>query len=164
MLIIEMLFNENLIKAESELSQARSDNIIDLCQKYLKILTEYREDLYQLRGSEKINFQQSTSLARELVDQVRKAIRSSVEITTLKCNQTELLLKSFTSISGCEAVSTLNQLKFKGFDDWELGANSVCPKKNKEIEPVAIQEAIETACLLRREAYINDKTTFFTIV
>ncbi len=164
MLILEMLFNENLIRAESDLNGATSENIIDLCREYLRILTEYREDLYKLRGSEKINLQQSSLLARELVDQVRKAVRSTVEITTLKRNQVELLLESFTSISGYEAVNTFNELEYKGCPVWELSSNSVRPQDNEEIQPMTIQEAIETASLLRREAYINDKTTFFRVI
>lgn len=164
MLIIEMLFNEKLIKAESDLNRAKSDNIIELCREYLRILTEYREDLYKLRGSPKINLQQSSGIARELVEQVRKAIRSTVEITTLKRNQTELLLESFTSIGGYEAVDTFNRLKFRGFDNWELKANSINSQNNAGFEQIAMQEAIETASLLRREAYVADKTTFFRLV
>lgn len=161
MLILEMLFNEKLYKAESDLNQANSDNIIELCREYLQILTEYREDLYKLRGSPKINLQQSSGLARELVEQVRKAIRSTVEITTMKRNRTELLLESFTSISGYEAVDTFNQLKYKGFDNWELKANSVHSRNKEGFEQIAIREAVETASRLRREAYIASKTTFF---
>ena len=164
MLIIEMLFNEKLIKAESDLNRAKSDNIIELCREYLRILTEYREDLYKLRGSPKINLQQPSGLARELVEQVRKAVRATVEITTLKRNQTELLLESFISISGYEAVDTFNRLKFRGFDNWELKANSINSQSNGGSEQIAMQEAIETASLLRREAYIADKTTFFRLV
>lgn len=161
MLIIEMLFNEKLIKAESDLNRANSDNIIALCREFLQILTEYREDLYKLRGSPKINLQQTSGLAHELVEQVRKVIRSTVEITTQKRNETQLLLESFTSISGYEAIETFNRLKYRGFDNWELKANSINSQNNGGFEQIAMQEAIETASLLRREAYIADKTTFF---
>ena len=82
MLIIDLLINENMIKAEADLNQANCDNIIECCREYLQILTEYREDLYQLRGSSEINVWQTTPLARELVEQVRKAILCAVEITT----------------------------------------------------------------------------------
>jgi hypothetical protein len=161
MLILEMLFNEKLIEAESDLNKADNDNIVELCQRYLEVLTEYREDLYKLRGSARINLRQSSLLARELVEQIRKAIRSTVEITTLKRNQTEQLLESFTSISGYEAVETFNQLKYKGLNNWELKANSVNSLNDASFEQIAIQAAIETAGFLRRKAYINDKTTFF---
>src|SRR5205085_898486 len=113
MLIIELLVNENLIKAESALNGANSGNLIELCREYLRILTEYRDELYKLRGIPEINLEQQSSLSRELVEQVRKTIRSAIEITTRERNRTELLLTSFTSISGYEVVDTFNRLKYK---------------------------------------------------
>lgn len=161
MLIIELLVNEKLIKAEFALNQANSGNIVDLCRDYLQVLTEYRDELYKLRGVPEINLQQPSLLARELVEQVRKAIRSAVEITTRERHRTESLLASFISISGYEVVNTFNRLKYRGFDNWELKANSVNSQNNGGYEQIAIQEAVETASLLRREAYITGKTTFF---
>ncbi len=161
MLIVEMLINENLLKAEAELNQADCDNIIECCRKYLQMLTEYREDLYKLRGSSEINLRQTTPLARELVEQVRKAIRSAVEVTTRERNRTELLLNSFTSITGYEAVETFNRLKYRGLDNWELKANSINSHHTDGFDQIALHEAIETASLLRREAYIAVKTMFF---
>ena len=160
MLIIEMLVNENLIKAESALNGANSGNIVELCREYLQILTEYRDQLYKLRGVPEINLEQPSALARELVEQVRKAIRSTIEITTRERNHTELLLDSFTSISGYEVVNTFNRLKYRGFDNWELKANAVNSKNNGDFEQIAMQEAIDEASLLRRESYITDKTVF----
>ena len=162
MLIIELLVNENLIKAEYALNRANSGNIIELCREYLQILTEYREELYKLRGVPETTLPQS-SLARELVEQVRKSIRTAIEITTRERNQTELLLNSFTSISGYEAVETFNRLKYRGFENWELKANSINSHNNEGFDQIAMQEAIETAGLLRREAYITDKTVFFQL-
>src|SRR5688500_7232329 len=160
MLMVELLVNENLLKAEFALNQANSGNIIELCREYLRILTEYRDELYKLRGSPEITLQQSSSLARELTQQVRKAIRSAVEITTRERNKTESLLESFTSISGYEAIDTFNRLKYKGFDDWQLGANSIRPGNNGNDGQMTMQEAVDTASLLRREVYIANKTTF----
>ena len=162
MLIIELLVNENLIKAEFALNQANSGNIIELCRDYLQLLTEYRDELYKLRGVPETTLPQS-SLARELVEQVRKSIRTAIEITTRERNKTELLLKSFTSISGYEVVDTFNRLKYRGFDNWELKANSVNSHNNGGFDQIAMQEAIETAGLLRREAYIAGKTIFFQV-
>lgn len=163
MLIIELLVNENLLKAETDLSRANCDNIIECCREYLQILTEYREDLYQLRGSSEINVRQTTPFARELVEQVRKAIRCAVEITTRERNYTESLLKSFTFISGYEAADTFNRLKYRGLENWELKANSINSHNTDGFDQIAMQEAIETASLLRRESYIADKITFFQL-
>ena len=160
MLIVKLLVNENLLEAEAALNQADSENIIELGRAYLQRLNEYREELYKLRGVPEINLKQPSPLARELTVQARKAIRSVVEITTRERNQTELLLESFTSLSGYEAIDTFNRLKYKGADNWELGANCVHSKNSAGNEQLTIQEAVETAGLLRREAYIMHRTLF----
>ena len=160
MLIAKLLVNENLLKAEYNFNQANSDNIIELCRGYLVLLNAYRDELYKLRGTPEINLQQSTSLARELTEQVRKVIRTAVEITTRERNKVESLLESFISISGYEAIDTFNQLQYKGLDNWELGSNSIRSQNNGNNEQMSIEEAVDTASLLRREAYITDKTTF----
>ena len=159
MLIVKLLVNENLLNAEIALNRANSDNIIELCRAYLSGLTEYRDELYKLRGAPEINLKQSSKLARELTEQVRKAIRSALEITTRERNETEKLLESFTAISGYEAVETFNQLKYQGSDDWEMWSGGVHSKDNAESEKeLTIQEAVETASLLRRDAYLAQKT------
>lgn len=156
-----MLINEKLNKAESDLSRANSGNIIELCRDYLQTLTEYREDLYKLRGSPEINLQQPSALARELIEQFRKAVRTAVETATIKRHQTERLLRSFTAISGYEAVNTFNHLYYQGFDDWELRANSVYPRQRGIQEKITISEAVDAASLLRCEAYVTNKFLFF---
>jgi hypothetical protein len=156
---MNLMVNENLRNAEQSLKKATCENIIELCEKYLLRLNEYRDELYKLRGSPEINLQQSSPLVRELVEQTRKAIRQAVETTVRERNEIEILLKSFTVISGYEAVKTFNQLEYKGFAEWELRANEVRPKTDTNNERFTVQEAVETASLLRREAYIKYKTT-----
>lgn len=158
--IVKLLVNENLLNAEIALNRANSSNIIELCRAYLLVLTEYREELYKLRGAPEINLKQSSKLARELTEQVRKAIRSALEITTRERNETENLLESFVTISGYEAVKTFNQLKYKDSDGWEIQSGGVRVKDNAEGEnPLTIEEAVETASLLRRDAYLAQKTS-----
>jgi hypothetical protein len=159
MLITNLPVNEKLLQAERALKKATCDDIIELCEKYLLLLTEYRDELYKFRGTPEISLQSSSSVARELVDQTRKAIRSAVETTTRERNETESLLKSFTTISGYDAVRTFNQLEYKGFSEWELRANEVRLKTDTNNERFTIQEAVETASLLRRQAYVDYKTT-----
>jgi hypothetical protein len=161
MLIVNLLVNEKLINAEFALNQATSANIVELCRKYLALLTEYRDELFKLRSAPELTQPPLTPLARELTEQVRNAIRSAVEITTRERNKTESMLESFTAISGYEAIETFNQLKYKGFDTWELRAGGARLKDSVGDQPITIQEAVETAGLLRREAYVTDKTTFF---
>lgn len=157
------MISEKITNAEFALKRAGSDDIIESCRDYLKILNEYRDELYKLRGTPEISNYQSSPFARELVKQTRQSIRSEVELTTQKRNNTESLLKSFTVISGYEAVQTLNQLGYQGFSEWELRANEVRLKNDDNGEIFTIQEAVELASLLRRKAYIIYKTTFFTI-
>ena len=161
MLMIKLLVNENLLEAELALNQANTENIIELCGDYLQVLSDYRNELYKLQGLPEIDLQQPSALARELSSQVRKAIRSALEITTCERNQTESLLASFTSISGYQAIDTFNRLKYKGFDDWQLGANSICPQRKDNGIKMTIQEAVDTASLLRRKAYITNQTVFY---
>lgn len=152
------MLNDNLLQAEQAMKKATCDNIIELCENYLLLLNEYRDELYKFRGTPEINLQESSPLARELIDQTRKAIRSAVEMTTRERNEIERLLDSFTLISGYDAVKTFNQLEYKGFSEWELRANEVRLKTDINNERLTLQEAVETASLLRREAYIKYKT------
>ncbi len=161
MQIVNLLVNENLLKAEYAFNKADSGNIVELCRNYLSLLTEYRDELFKLRGSPEINQVPLTPLARELTEQVRRAIRSAVEITTRERNNAEALLESFTAISGYDAVETFNQLKYKGFDNWELRGSNVRVGNRAEDDLLTVEKAVESAGLLRREEYVAHKTTFF---
>ena len=150
-----------MTRAELALSKATSDNIDELCRNYLKLLTEYRDRLYELRGIPEINLKQASSThGRELVEQTRKAVRAAVEITVRERNATESLLESFTSISGYEAAQTFNQLNYKGFSAWELRAKGIRLKDGAGDEAIPVEEAVNLAGKLRREAYVADKITF----
>lgn len=161
MQLVKLLISEKLTNARFALQRASSENIIEMCQNYLLLLNEYRDELRKLRGTPELDLQQSSSFMRELVEQTRKAILTEVETTTNARNHTESLLKSFTTISGYEAVQTFNQLEYKGFHEWELRANEVRLKNDDNGEKITIQTAVETASLLRRKAYVIYKTTFF---
>lgn len=161
MQIIKLLISEKLTNAEFALKQASSENIIAVCQNYLHLLNEYRDELYKVREMPLIDNYQSSYLARELAEQMRNSIRSALELATSERNKTESLLKSFTNIGGYEAVQTFNQLEYKGFSDWELRANEVRLKNDDNDEKFTIQEAVELASLLRRKAFIIYKRTFF---
>jgi len=156
-----LLENENLLNAEIALSQADNENIIELCRVYLRLLSEYRDELYKFQGAPKINLHQISLPNRKSVEETRKSIRTAVESTTQKRNQTETLLKSFTAINGSEVLKTFNQLEYKGSKNWMLLANQVRSKNGENSEQMTIQEAVEIAGSLRRKAYITNKITFF---
>jgi hypothetical protein len=160
MKISDLLTNEALLKAESALSRADSENIIELCRDYLRLLDEYRDELYRLRGTPEIDLHHSSSSGGKSVEQSRKAVRAALENTVSERNRVESLLESFTSISGYKAAETFNQLKYKGFDNWVIQSGGVKPKDGTGNELMTIQEAVETAGKLRREAYVEHKTVF----
>jgi hypothetical protein len=152
------LENKNLLNAEIALSQATSENIIELCRVYLGLLDEYRDELYKFRGAPEIDLRQAAPAARESIEQTRRSIRAAVESITERRNQTESLLRSFTAINGADVVKTFNQLEYKGFIGWELRSNRI--RLESSGEQLTVQEAVEIAGLLRRRAYLADKTTF----
>lgn len=152
-----MLFpalEDKLRHARHALDGATTDNILELCKRYLALLAEYRAELYKLPDMLGIN-QWSGSFLWEDVVNVRKAVRAAIENTTRERNGTETLLLSFTSVSGYEAVETLNRQKYKGYDDWELRAGGVARFSNNIAgERMTVLEAVDTASLLRREEHV----------
>ncbi len=160
MKIINLLINEQLLKAELALSKATSDDIVRLCRDYLRLLSEYRDQLYKLRGIPEINLAQSSSLGRELIEQARKAVRAAIEITVREHNSTEALLESFVSIKAHEAADTFNLLAYKDATNWETFSGGICSANGKTTSQMTVEEAVETASRLRREAYVADKKIF----
>jgi hypothetical protein len=151
---------ENMRNAKSSLDLASSENVVELCQKYLATLAKYREELYKLRGAPEINLRDSPLPAGE-VENIRKEIRASVTNITTEHNRVEALLKSFTAINGFEAVNTFNSHKYKGHSNWELKAGGVRFQGGAESDRIAIYEAVETASRLRREEYTSRNKTSF---
>ena len=76
-------------------------------------------------------------------------------------NKIQSLLDSFTSINGYRATATFNIIKYKGFDNWEMQSSGVRLKDTNNAQFMTIQQAVETAGKLRREAYIEHKITFY---
>lgn len=161
MQIIKVLISEKLTNAKFALNNASTVNILELCEVYLQLLNEYCDDLDQIKSPE-IALYQSSPLARQLNEQTGKAIQIEFELTTRERNKIDSLLKSFTTITGFDAVQTFNQLEYKGFTEWELRANEVRLKNDDNGEKMSVPEAIEIAGILRRKAYVIYKTTFFT--
>jgi len=159
MKILNLLINEDVLKAEIAFEQANIDKIVDLGRKYLVLLSEYREQLHKLGGLPDLDLAERSKLGRELVEQSRKAVRSAIEVTTSERNRVESLIESFTLINGWDAAATFNRLKHKDAASWELQGSEV--RIAGDSDSMKIEEAIETAGLLRRRAYIENKTTFF---
>ena len=133
-------------------NRATRETIIEQCKAHLGMLAEYRSRLYELevpgRG------QQSVSALLTQEGLVRKAIRDAIENTTRERNRIQVLLLSFTTLSGYEAVEIFNERKYQGHDDWELHAGGVRFRGANNSDLMTIREAVDLASLLRRDDYV----------
>src|SRR5690349_23770315 len=144
---------QRLQASRQALNSATSETIVRQCKEYLALLADYRSQLYDLQGTPGLNQQSaSPSLSEEVPD--RKTIREAIERTTRERNRTQLLLLSFTTVSGYEAVEIFNQRKYEGHDDWELRASGVKFRGGDDNDLMTIQEAVDLAGLLRREDHV----------
>ena len=144
---------QRLQASKHALNRATSDRIVEECKQYLALLAEYRSRLYELQGMPAVSQQTATpSLTEEVPD--RKTIREAIERTTYERNKTQLLLFSFTTVSGYEAVEIFNERKYEGHDDWELRASGVKFRGGEDSDLMTIQEAVDIAGMLRREDHV----------
>lgn len=158
MKILGLLINEELLNAEVAVGRANSDELLEACKKYLKLLNDYGDQLHNLGGMPEMNISEQSTLGRELVEQSRKAIRAAAEAAISERNKVERLIDSFTLINAWDAADTFNRLKHQSSDKWEMTGSRVCVSGNGE--SMNVQDAVETAKRLRREVYVADKTTF----
>ena len=141
---------QKLHASRQAVNRATSETIVRQCKEYLALLADYRSQLYELQGTPGLNEQStSASLTEEVPD--RKTIREAIERTTRERNRTQLLLLSFTTVSGYEAVEIFNQRNYEGHDDWELRASGVKFRGGDNSDLMTVQEAVDLASLLRRE-------------
>jgi len=133
-------------------NRATRETIIEQCKAYLGMLAEYRSRLYELEVPGMGQQSVSTLVTEEVRD--RKAIREAIETTTHERNRTQVLLLSFTTVSGYEAVEIFNELKYQGHEDWELQASGVRFHGGDNSDLMTIREAVNLASLLRRDTYI----------
>lgn len=158
MRILRPALAEKLRIARLALDNATCENIIARCQQYLALLVAYRAELYSLPDTLELDLRSKTS-ARAEVNANRKAVRAAIEYATRERVWAETLLLSFTAISGYDAVETLNRQKHRGRDDWRLSASGASFGDAAGCERMTIQEAVETASLLRREAHVARHTS-----
>ena len=145
---------QRLQASKQAVNRATSESIVEQCKQYLALLVEYRTRLYELQGTPGVSqHSASPSPAPQLVPD-RKTIREAIETTTRERNKTQLLLLSFTTVSGYEAVEIFNQRKYEGHDDWELRASGVKFRGGDNNDLMTIQEAVDLASMLRREAHL----------
>ena len=137
--------------SKDALNRATSENIIELCKQHLALLDEYRGRLYELQP---VLRQQPPTIPEDFPD--REAIREAIEKTTRERNRIQVLLLSFTTVSGYEAVEVFNQRKYEGHEDWEIRASGVRFRDGDDGDLMTIQEAVDLASLLRREDQVTE--------
>jgi hypothetical protein len=135
------------------MNSATSESIVEQCKQYLGLLAEYRSQLYELQGTLGESQKSASPSPTEDVPD-RKTIREAIERTTRERNTTQLLLLSFTTVSGYEAVEIFNQRKYEGHDDWELRASGVKFRGGGDSALMTVQEAVDLAGMLRREDHV----------
>jgi hypothetical protein len=133
-------------------NRATRETIIEQCKGYLGVLAEYRSRLYELEAPGTGQQSVSTLRTEEVLD--RQAIREAIEKTTHERNRTQVVLLSFTTVSGYEAVEMLNERKYEGHEDWELQAAGVGFRDGENSDLMTIREAVNLASLLRRDDYV----------
>ena len=148
---------ERLQASKHALNRATSESIVEQCKQYLAVLAEYRSQLYDLQVTPGLNQQSASPSLTEVPD--RKTIREAIERTTRERNRTQLLLLSFTTVSGYEAVEIFNQRKYEGHDDWELRASGVKFRGGDNGDLMTVQEAVDVAGMLRREAHLEQNAS-----
>ena len=148
---------QRLQASKHALNRATSESIVEQCKQYLAVLAEYRSQLYDLQVTPGLNQQSASPSLTEVPD--RKTIREAIERTTRERNRTQLLLLSFTTVSGYEAVEIFNQRKYEGHDDWELRASGVKFRGGDNGDLMTVQEAVDVAGMLRREAHLEQNAS-----
>ena len=144
---------QKLHASRQAVNRATSETIVRQCKEYLALLAEYRNRLYELQGTLGLNEQSTSPSVTEKVPD-RKTIREAIERTTQERNKTQLLLLSFTTVSGYEAVEIFNRRNYGGHDDWELRASGVKFRGGDNSDLMTVQEAVDLASLLRREDHL----------
>jgi hypothetical protein len=146
---------ERLRDSRNSLFRATCETVITRSEKYLKLLTDYRTELFALQKLLRTN-QESGVEPAKFPD--RKLVRQALETTTAERNSTEALLRSLTMISGYQAVETLNKHDYKGHKDWELGAGGVNFPGGSDQELIPVHTAVELCSLLLRGEYVNQNS------
>lgn len=154
MQFIDMVLNARVIEAELALKQAPSDEVVDACRQYISALQEFRRQLRELRGLSATAGDPRSALAGELLAQARSAVRGILEIAVRETNRAETLLKLFTSINVHEAAVILNVCKYMGSGNWMANSSGVGYANGFDTGQMSVEKAVQTASLLRREAYV----------
>jgi hypothetical protein len=155
--MLHPLLEENLHQAKDAFKEAKSENIIEICEKYLMLLNTFRSELHKFRGKIEINLQQSDAGLFEGVLQKRREIHTAIMHTIQELNQTNALLTWLTSPNGYETIETFNRLNYKGHHNWECRGGKVRFSDGHDADQMPIQEAVDIAIGLRCKEFFSPK-------
>jgi len=155
MKIVKSLVNEQLLRAEADMRAGTPEDVVSHAEGYLLLLETYVNRLRDLKGIPRVADAGQSPFARELVEQIRGAIRAAIENATSERNRIESLLDSFTRVSGWNAVETFNLLQYRNACDWELIGTQV--RTASRGANMSVTDAVLEAKRLRREAYFDSR-------
>ena len=153
MKIVKSLVNEQLLQADADMRAGTPDDVVAHAESYLLLLEEHIVRLRDLKGIPRAGDAMQSPFARELVEQIRGAMRSAIEHATSERNRIESLISSFTMVSGWNAVETFNLLAYRNACDWELIGTHV--RTISQGANMSISDAVLDAKRLRREAFFD---------
>jgi hypothetical protein len=155
MSIAKLLVNKQLVQAESDMRAGTPDDVVAHAESYLLLLDTYVNRLRDLKGIPRVADAGQSPFARELVEQIRGAIRYAIESATGERKRIESLIGSFTMVSGWNAVETFNLLGYRNACDWELIGTHV--RTASKGANMSVTDAVLEAKRLRREAYFDSR-------
>jgi hypothetical protein len=153
--MLNQLLEENLHSAKHAFKEANSENIIEICQRYLAALDAFRSKFHKFQGKIEINLQQSDALLFDEVLEKRREIHTAITHTIRELNQINALLSGLSSPSGYETIETFNRLNYKGHDNWECSKGKVRFSNGTDADQIPIQEAVDVAIGLRCKEYMH---------
>ena len=151
--IVRSLDNEQLTRAEADMQAGTPDDVVAHAEEYLRLLDAHLTRLRDHKGVPRVADAGQSPFARELVEQVRGAVRASIEHVTSERNRIESLIASFTMVTGWSAAETFNLLGYRNACDWELIGTRV--RSASKGADMSVTDAVTEAKRLRREAYFD---------
>ena len=155
--IVRSLVDKELTQAEADMRAGTPDDVVVHAEQYLRLLDAHLVRLRDSKGVPRIADAGQSPFARELVEQVRGAVRASIEHVTSERNRIESLIASFTMVTGWSAAETFNLLGHRGACDWELIGTRV--RSASKGADMSITDAVLEAKRLRREKYFESEIT-----
>ena len=155
MKLLNLLIDEEVLKAEIELENATADNVLERAKVYLALLLAFRKQLHTFARITVRRTVTQPSTARVPSEPTHDTIEIAIGVAESEILRVEKLLDSLTRISPWEAAQIFNRVGFRGSRDWEAAANEV--RTSIGTERLAAEDAIEKAGLLLRQEYATSR-------